>query len=264
MPTCVFRKYYSCLFTFPDYFHLQYNWAFFLNQICNETPTTLATGVGVGSKAPELIKVFSVLQPSRSEEDSGGSEELNQAVCKDNYRSLDNLLCQAPCYAWPPPRAMLRAWRSSWPRGQRWTTWIWRLKPHSSWRSGLATGNSWTSWTCEPVLPAASAKNCSPLLITARDGDMDTLRQHPDHGVETMIKWGCPSGLPTQWPVPVQSTSYLHDTRFLIPAQGTAQTSRETQEEKEAIYLQWPETQQPFLSKSTNQENKAHAIDTES
>ncbi|XP_069723566.1 ankyrin repeat and SOCS box protein 12 [Phaenicophaeus curvirostris] len=153
----------------------------------------------------DITKMFSMLQPREDEEDSGESQELNQAVCEDDYQTLDNLLSQDRYKrfinrrsGWGVPSTPLRLAAT---KGHLRSLEV--LLAHGAEVDSLdvkaqtplfmAVSNGHRE--CVKVLLDAGASpvgsiynNCSPLLIAARDGDVDILQQLLDHGAETNVQ----------------------------------------------------------------------------
>ncbi|XP_010160459.1 ankyrin repeat and SOCS box protein 12 [Antrostomus carolinensis] len=153
----------------------------------------------------DLTKMFSMLQPREDEEDNGESEELNRAVSKDDYQTLDNLLSQdrykrfINCQSgWGIPSTPLRL-AATWGCLRSMKVLLAHgaevdsldVKAQTPLFMAVSNGH----WECVKVLLEAGANpsgsiynNCSPLLIAARDGDVDILRQLLDHGAETNVQ----------------------------------------------------------------------------
>ncbi|NXR65404.1 ASB12 protein, partial [Rhadina sibilatrix] len=152
----------------------------------------------------DINKMFSLLQPGDDEEDSGESEELSRAVCRDDHRALAGLLAQDRYRrlinrrsGWGVPSTPLRlAAARGCVRSLR------LLLAHGAEVDGLdvkaqtplfvAVGNG--HGECVRLLleagasPAGSAyNNCSPLLLAARDGRADILRQLLEHGARANV-----------------------------------------------------------------------------
>ncbi|XP_010177585.1 PREDICTED: ankyrin repeat and SOCS box protein 12, partial [Mesitornis unicolor] len=153
----------------------------------------------------DITKMFSMLQPGEDEDDNGESGELNRAVSKDDYQTLDNLLSQDRYRrfinsrsGWGVPSTPLRLAAA---KGHIRSMKV--LLAHGAEVDSLdvkaqtplfmAVSNGHRE--CVRVLLNAGASpagsiynNCSPLLIAARDGDVDILRQLLDHGAETNVQ----------------------------------------------------------------------------
>ncbi|NXT46188.1 ASB12 protein, partial [Pluvianellus socialis] len=153
----------------------------------------------------DITKMFSMLQPKDDEGGNGESEELNWAVCEDNYQTLDNLLSQERYKrfinrgsGWGVPSTPLRL-AATWGRVRSMKVLLAHgaevdsldVKAQTPLFMAVSNGHR----ECVKVLLDAGASpvgsiynNCSPLLIAARDGNVDILQQLLDHGAETNVQ----------------------------------------------------------------------------
>ncbi|NWY60062.1 ASB12 protein, partial [Chionis minor] len=153
----------------------------------------------------DITKMFSMLQPKDDEEGNGESEELNWAVCEDNYQTLDNLLSQERYKrfinrgsGWGVPSTPLRL-AATWGRVRSMKVLLAHgaevdsldVKAQTPLFMAVSNGHR----ECVKILLDAGASpagsiynNCSPLLIAARDGNVDILQQLLDHGAETNVQ----------------------------------------------------------------------------